>query len=210
MDDIGFPNDQSTQLTRLHEWLKLRISELHDQDANQLYDPSRVFDLEYLDEIYSTLSLGVEEFNLDDDNPISHCYSENNLQSPRSCKITIGGDSIFAGVYRSATNLNAAIKVYLAGQLHLIDVVRASTRPVKDALVPFEVDLAPWDRIKVDVAFKVNRLKLIQNQDIAHDLLQTGNRKLVYESPTRWDIINSKILMIIRENLRRQTVSNVL
>uniref|UniRef100_T1L1P1 NADAR domain-containing protein n=1 Tax=Tetranychus urticae TaxID=32264 RepID=T1L1P1_TETUR len=140
------------------------------------------------------------------------CRSPNQITT-----IVMEGNKHRVLTYNSAQHYYQSERARMMCAPELADKVRRSDQPVTDGWVPdedYEKHVNEWDRCKVDVAFKANWLKFNQNKDLAYELLLTGNRPMVHEDSylggvcwgksISWPEINRKMLMIIREDLRRR------
>lgn len=110
-------------------------------------------------------------------------------------------------VYGSAQNYYQSEKIKVLGGPEYAEQVRVSKAPFRDSWVPHEAYTGKkdtWAEQKTDVAFKANWLKFNQNMDLANELLRTGDRPIVARANDEWSETNSKMLTVIREDLRRR------
>uniref|UniRef100_T1L1V7 NADAR domain-containing protein n=1 Tax=Tetranychus urticae TaxID=32264 RepID=T1L1V7_TETUR len=109
--------------------------------------------------------------------------------------------------YGSAQNYYKSERAGVLSGPEWAEMARVSKNPTIDGFVPdedFRNNISKWNDHKVDVAYKSNLLKFEQNKDLAQELLSTGNRPIVARQGTEWSETNSEMLMVIRDQLRKQ------
>uniref|UniRef100_T1L1V4 NADAR domain-containing protein n=1 Tax=Tetranychus urticae TaxID=32264 RepID=T1L1V4_TETUR len=144
---------------------------------------------------YKTLDIdhNAEAEYIDAGHPLDYAY-----QSPNQ----ISTDK----AYGSAQNYYKSEKAAVLSGPEWAEAARVSRNPTRDGFVPdedFRNNISKWNDHKVDVAYKANALKFTQNEALAQELLSTGNRPIVARQGTQWSETNSKILMDIRDQLRK-------
>lgn len=180
----------------------------------------RLFDVEFdrfdYDLIQSTmeqisnLSKSTRPFLIKPDSPLDPRYFRDNMIK--------NDDSILGyGEYSSASNYFYRYKAVICDSIDLVPKTRRSLNPYEDALIPKEVyyeHAGSWEDMKIHSAFMANWLKFTQNSDLAEHLLATGFHVIESRTPRPWGTtfpttddrvnITGKILMIIREEIRRE------
>uniref|UniRef100_T1L1V9 NADAR domain-containing protein n=1 Tax=Tetranychus urticae TaxID=32264 RepID=T1L1V9_TETUR len=109
--------------------------------------------------------------------------------------------------YDSAQNYYKSLRAGVLSGPEWAEMVRVSKNPTIDGFVPdddYRNNIDKWEKHATDVAYKANWLKFTQNEDLAHELLRTGNRPIVAREETEWSHTNSEMLMVIRDQLRKQ------
>uniref|UniRef100_T1L1V1 NADAR domain-containing protein n=1 Tax=Tetranychus urticae TaxID=32264 RepID=T1L1V1_TETUR len=105
----------------------------------------------------------------------------------------------------SAQSYYQSEKSLLMNNPRLAETVRVADNPLRAGFVPEEDFDDNWYNLyKIDTAFRANWLKFTQNDDLAEQLLSTGNSRIVSRNNCSWGEITGKILMVIREILRRK------
>lgn len=130
-------------------------------------------------------------------------------QSPRLITTTRHNKVL---IFDSAQNYYQSEKAMIFVGSEFAELIRLSKQPFSDNWVAeceeYRKNIDEWDEYKYDVAFKANWLKFNQNQDLAKELLRTGNRPLIVRENDRWSNVNAKILTVIREDLRQVNNNN--
>uniref|UniRef100_T1L1V8 NADAR domain-containing protein n=1 Tax=Tetranychus urticae TaxID=32264 RepID=T1L1V8_TETUR len=167
------------------------------------------FDEGSLNELFGSFNIERSDiFNIDETSMFHHNYKTKNQISTlefdyETCRLKVL-------TYDSAQYLYQSKRRGLLSGPEEEERVRLSSDPFAAGMVNtdnFVNKADEWYTIDIDLAFKCNWLKFKQNEHFADELLRTGRKFIVYPG-TRgnkdWSDITAKILMIIREDLRRQ------